>query len=255
MTSANGTTTTTAAAATTTTTASTTTSSDDEQSLVLSGCSSVILSLLSAAAGFSTNPDERKAKIAFVVGKLKIMDKAIANMDASPTLKSIQLMSDMAELAVKCLPQDTMKALEASESGSDIAMELLRRNLTQLPILTKTLYNATPDALDADAGLQVLHAQLASDLELYGALVAHGINPRKRSWARRLTERFSSLSELKRVSWRRLMHLVGMNVVLGLEDAADEGTEEDEVVHSLLSFNTVERMYDKIFAMFSIICS
>lgn len=137
-------------------------------------------------------------------------------------------MSDMEKLAVRCLPEDTRMALEASESGSDTAIRLVRRNLTQLPALAKALYNSTADAIDADDGLRALHVDLAPGLELYGALVTHGVNPRKRSWARLLTERYPSLRELRWTPWRRLMHIVGMDGLLGTEDAVGgEGTDEE----------------------------
>ena len=170
-----------------------------------------------------------RENIASVIGKLKLMDKAIIALGAPPTLQSIQLVSDMAELARETLPEDTRKALDAVESGNDVALELVRRNLTQLPALAKTLYEATPDALAADDGLCSLHAQLAPNLELYGALVANGVDPRRRPWAQKLTQEFSTLTELKWLSWRRLMHTVGMGVILGLEENAD-GVEDAEEV-------------------------
>lgn len=71
------------------------------------------------------------------------------------------------------------QALEATASGSDVALELVRRNLTQLAPLAKTLYNATAEDLDADEGLRSLHGALASGLELYGTLVDKGIDPAK----------------------------------------------------------------------------
>lgn len=53
----------------------------------------------------------------------------------------------------------------------------MRRSLTQLPTLAKVLYNATPEHLAADDSLRSLHREMASSLELYGALVTKGINP------------------------------------------------------------------------------
>lgn len=192
---------------------------------VLGGLNDMVESLSSSLEGVHTN-DERKIRISAVIGKLKALDKAMVTLKTSPTLESINLMSDMDNLAMNSLPEDTRKVLQEAESGSDVAMELVRRNLTQLPTLAKMLFKATPGALEADEGLSSLHTELASSLELYGALVAQGVNPRKRSWAQRLTEEISSLTELKWVSWRRLMHIVGMGVGLGLEDTfGDESSE------------------------------
>lgn len=77
----------------------------------------------------------------------------------------------------------TNKALESSGVGSDIALELVRRSLTQLPTLAKVLYTATAEELAADAGLRSLHQELGSGLELYGALVEKGIIPPRRDAA------------------------------------------------------------------------
>lgn len=193
------------------------------------GGNSVTSSVTSRTRSLSWASDDRTAKIPSVIGRLKIMDRAITALDVTPSMQSVHLMSDMAELALASLPQDTRSVLQASECGSDVAMELVRRNLTQLPILAKTLYTATAEALAADAGLTALHGELAGALELYGALMAHGVNPRARPWAHQLTEKFSHLNEMRYISWRRLMHIVGMGVTLGLEEVADgEGSDEDE---------------------------
>ena len=215
----------------------TSTSDDTECATVMSGFSDIVASLHSSITSSddtaTANPTTSggASSIASVVGKLKLMDKAVIALKAPPTLQSIELMSDMAELARASLPEDTRKALDTAGSGSDVAMELVRRNLTQLPTLAKALYKVTSDALEADDGLCTLHAELSSGLELYGALVVHGVDPRKRPWAQMLTEQFSSLTELRWLSWRRLMHTVGMGVVVGIgETADDEGGDDDEEV-------------------------
>ena len=208
-------------------------SNDVDYAAVMSGFSDMIASLRISMTGSdtTTTTNGRPSSIASVIGKLKLMDKAVIALDAPPTLQSVELMSDMAELARASLPKDTRKALDAVESGSDVAMELVRRNLTQLPALAKTIYTATSDDLEADDGLASLHSELAPGLELYGALVAHGVNPRKRPWAQKLSQQFSSLSEMRRMSWRRLMHVVGMGVALGIEEApGNEGGDDDEEV-------------------------
>ena len=217
-------------------------SNDVDYATVLSGFSDMVASLHLTMTGSdttNTTTNRRPSSIASAIGKLKLLDKAFIALDAPPTLQSVKLMSDMAELAQASLPEDTRKALDAVESGIDVAMELVRRNLTQLPVLAKTIYTATSDALEADDGLSSLHSELASGLELYGALVAQGVNPRKRSWAQKLTQQFSSLSEMRRMSWRRLMHVVGMGVVLGIEETPDDegGDDAEEVAFEWLGFH------------------
>lgn len=199
----------------------------DTSVMKLNGFRDLVSSLRSSSCVAGSIPREN---VASVIGKLKIIDKAIATLDPAPSIEDIQLRSDMAELALMALPEDTRHALEVSQSGSDVAMELVRRNSTQLPILAKILYTATPEALGADHGLQVLHGELASGLELYGALVTHGVNPRVRPWAQRLTEKFASLSELRCIAWRRVMHLVDVGTPVGVDaEAEDEASEDDEV--------------------------
>lgn len=83
---------------------------------------------------------------------------------------------------------------------------------------------ATSDSLAADEGLEAIHGVLEPSLELYGALVAHGVNPRRRPWAQRLVENFSTLNELRWISWRRLMHVVGMGARAVLEAAEGGGS-------------------------------
>lgn len=184
----------------------------------------------------------RRANIASTIGELKTLDSAINSLDATPTLQSIKLTRDMANLAVLVLPDDTKRALAQMESGSGVAMELVRRNLTQLPNLSKILYSATTEALDADPGLRSIHAELAPGLDLYGALVARGVNPRKRVWAQRLTEKISSLRELRFVSWQQLTHIVGLGSEAGTarnctiqgdgsdDNESEDGNEADEKV-------------------------
>ncbi|CBJ28670.1 conserved unknown protein [Ectocarpus siliculosus] len=73
----------------------------------------------------------------------------------------------------------------------------------------------------------------ASSLELYGALVARGVNPDRRPWAKKLLAQFSTLTELRWLSWRRLMNILDMGVTLGLENpAADHHEHEEDDDHS-----------------------
>ncbi|CBJ28671.1 conserved unknown protein [Ectocarpus siliculosus] len=195
---------------------------------VLSGFSDAVAALRSSSPSPSSSPcaapPRNEDDIAHVIGNLKIMHRACRDLGAPPTLQSAQLCSEMASLALTYLPEDTRKALRRSECGSDVAMELVCRNLTHLPVLAKKLYQATPKELGADEGLQNIHGALAPSLELYGALVSHGVDPRRRPWARRLLEKFASLSELRWVSWRRLMHSVDMggDAMLG-EEGGEQG--------------------------------
>lgn len=100
-------------------------------------------------------------------------------------------------------------------------------------------YQATPDELSADEGLKAIHESLSDDLQLYGALVTHGISPRKLPWAQELVKKFPTLGELRLISWRRLMRVVDVGAADasaggggvgggGSNHAEDDGDSEDE---------------------------
>ena len=107
---------------------------------VLSGFSDTIAALRSAPPPVAQAVPRNEDSIADVVGSLKIMHSSVAALQPSPTPKSMRLACDMAALAMAYLPEDTRDALRKSECGSDVAMELVARNLTQLPALAKKLY-------------------------------------------------------------------------------------------------------------------
>lgn len=110
---------------------------------VLSGFSDAVAALRSPSSPSSSPPPRNEDDIAHVIGNLKIMYRAFQDLGALPTLQSAQLCSEMASLALTYLPEDTRNALRRSECGSDVAMELVCRNLTQLPVLAKKLYQVS----------------------------------------------------------------------------------------------------------------
>ncbi len=116
---------------------------------VLSGFSDTIVALRSSPPPTAQAAPRNEDNIADVIGNLKIMHNAVASLQTSPTLKSMKLASDMAALALTYLPEDTREALRKSECGSDVAMELVARNLTQLPALAKKLYKVGCTGKDA----------------------------------------------------------------------------------------------------------
>lgn len=155
-TTSDTTTTATTAAASETTTATTT--DVDTAAAVLADFAGEIASLRSSyedAAGAASADGNGKLQgplaASSVLGKLKIIHKAISSLSASPTLKSIQLHSDMAELATMYLPEDTKKVLEDSNCSSEVGLQLVVRDLTQLPSLAKKLFKAREESCVAVA--------------------------------------------------------------------------------------------------------
>lgn len=159
---------------------------------------------------------QSRAPIMNTIGHLRVLDRALNAGGVSPTLH-VELLSEMADIAILLLPEDTQEALEAANVGNDVALELVRRNVMQLPNLARMLYTATAEALEADEGLRSLHDDFASALEIYGAFVTKGINPRKYSWAQRLMDRFSSLRELRRSSWAELREILDLGALSATE--------------------------------------
>eukprot|EP00903_Cladosiphon_okamuranus_P010618 g10041.t1 len=217
-------------------TTETDTTTADDSTAVVAGFRSVVASLM--ASYVASKAGEAPAPAAWrVLGKIKIIYDNINALDVSPTLELMELRADLAEVANFYLPGDTQAVLASTDSSSDLALEIVARNLTQLPVLAKRLYQATSDELKADEGLNSLHGQLASALELYGALVSRGVNPRRRSWAKKLVGEFSSLTELRWLTWRRLMHMLDMDAILaprdlsGDDDAEDSDSVADEKPH------------------------
>lgn len=78
-----------------------------------------------------------------VLGKIKIINNAIDELGLSPSLELMNLKADLAEIANLYLPQDTRDVLESTNASSDLALEIVCRNLTQLPVLAKRLYQVS----------------------------------------------------------------------------------------------------------------
>ncbi|CAN0176774.1 unnamed protein product, partial [Hapterophycus canaliculatus] len=76
------------------------------------------------------------------------------------------------------------------------ALELVRRNLTELDAMARTLYASTEEQRRADVGLRELHGTLAPVVELRGALLNAGIDASKRDWAAVLAENIPNLRRL-----------------------------------------------------------
>lgn len=84
-----------------------------------------------------------KTSSASALGKLKIMYNTMLSTDVPPTIESMTLQADLAEVAHLYLPDDTRSTLEACSASNDIALELISRHLTQLPALAKKLYQVS----------------------------------------------------------------------------------------------------------------
>lgn len=138
---------------------------------VLAGFGDMVATLGSASSSATKAPRRNEDEIANVIGGLKILQNACQALDAPPTPQSIELTAKMAGLALTYLPEDTRDTLRANECGSDVAMELVCRNLTQLPVLAKTLYQVclhyVGDALSELRLLVVSHGSYTFRLSFF----------------------------------------------------------------------------------------
>ena len=127
-----------------TSTADTTTSTTDTTTAVISGFSSVVATLMASHEASTAGEASRTPKPApwRVLGKVKIIYNAINALDISPTLELMELRADLAEVANFYLPQDTAEVLASTNGSSDLALEIVARDLTQLTVLAKRLYQA-----------------------------------------------------------------------------------------------------------------
>lgn len=132
-----------------TTTVTDTTKTAVDTTAVISGFCSAVASLRAshdAATGDGTAGDARetpKPAAWRVLGKIKVINNALNELDISPTLELMNLRADLAEVANLYLPEDTRNVLAATNGSSDLAVEIVARNLTQLPVLAKRLYQVS----------------------------------------------------------------------------------------------------------------
>lgn len=77
--------------------------------------------------------------------------------------------------------------------SSDVALELVRRDMTHYAQLSSTLYGSTAEDLEKDPPLKKIHDRLSMATELHGVLTLAGITPDEREWAQALVDNFVDL--------------------------------------------------------------
>lgn len=120
-------------------TTETDTTTVDDSTAVISGFGSVVASLMASYTASKAGEAPKPAPWR-VLGKIKIIYNAINALDISSTLELMELRADLAEVANLYLPADTRGVLASTDGSSDLALEIVARNLTQLPVLAKRLY-------------------------------------------------------------------------------------------------------------------
>jgi len=77
--------------------------------------------------------------------------------------------------------------------SSEVALELVRRNMTEYSQLSSGLYGSTPEDLQKDPALNKIHDRLSMAVELHGVLTLAGITPGEREWAQALADTYVDL--------------------------------------------------------------
>lgn len=129
---------------------------------------------------------------------IRSLDETIeATVGENPAKVRIRL--QLQEKAYKALPEATKNVLDTSKGGISLAIELVRRDLTEYPALTRTLYTATEEQRNGD--LRRLYNALSPVTEMHGALMSAGIDVEQREWAAKLVSEIPNLRRLRSTPW------------------------------------------------------
>lgn len=83
--------------------------------------------------------------------------------------------------------------IQGNMMSSEIALELVRRDMTEYSQLSSGLAGSTPEDLENDPVLKKIHDRLSMAVELHGLLTLAGITPTEREWAQSLADTFVDL--------------------------------------------------------------
>lgn len=163
------------------------------------------------------------------LGRLRALDEAVRGVgDIDIDGRRVDITLDLHDCAFAALPRDTAAVLEASQGSSDFALELVRRNLTELNAVARALYSSTEDQRLEDDGLRRLHVALSPVVELRGALLSAGIDVSQRDWAAVLTENVPNLRRLRSTPWHEVALLLKLIVVADDDDDDDDDGDAND---------------------------
>ena len=170
------------------------------------------------------------------LGILKTLDAVVEGTDDDNANK-IDVTLALQDHAMRALPKNTAEVLRISNGESGLALELVRRDLTEFSVLVRVLYASTEDQRAADDGLHRIHKALSPVVELHGALVSAGVDVEQRAWARSLALQLPNLRRLRSTPWHEVA-LVLKLIVLETED--DEGGEAEDGENSTTDTNVYD---------------
>ncbi|CAM9461459.1 unnamed protein product, partial [Ectocarpus fasciculatus] len=143
------------------------------------------------------------------LGMLKKLDQMVSDLEM-PSGIQVHLVMVLRERAMTALPKDTAALLKGNLMSSEIALELVRRDMTEYSQLSSGLYGSKPEDLDNDPPLKRIHDRLSMAVELHGVLTLAGITPTEREWAQALADTFVDLRSLRGTPWSEVAWLLGL---------------------------------------------
>ncbi|CAM9286827.1 unnamed protein product, partial [Laminaria digitata] len=161
------------------------------------------------------------------LGILKSLDEVVEAND-DDNFNKIDVALALQDHALLALPKDTANALAISKGGSGLALELVRRDITEFSVLIRVLYESTEEQRARDNGLHRLYNTLSPIVELHGALAGAGIDVEEREWARSLARQIPNLRRLRSTPWHEVA-LVLKLITLDPEDGGGGDTEGGEI--------------------------
>ena len=117
--------------------------------------------------------------------------------------------------ALEALPKSTCEVIQKARSQGSrggLAIELVRRDLTELNILARTLHASTEEERREDGGLRALHNALSRITELFGALVSEGVNVEEKEWAKLLAAGIPTLRQLRSTPWTKVALILQLDL-------------------------------------------
>ncbi|CAM9095802.1 unnamed protein product, partial [Laminaria digitata] len=162
---------------------------------------------------------------ALQLGVLKTLDQILEVTDDDNADK-IEVKLALQEHALVALPENTAEVLTRSKGGSGLAVELVRRDLTELSVLARALYASTQATRATDEGLDRLYKTLSPIVELHGALVTAGVDVEEREWARSLTCQVPNLRRLRSTPWHEVALVLKLIMAEVTEAGDNDGTAQ-----------------------------
>eukprot|EP00903_Cladosiphon_okamuranus_P009929 g9426.t1 len=160
------------------------------------------------------------------LGMLKQLDQMVSDLDCFEKKSGVYVYLTMIlrERAMAALPGDTTKLLRTKKMSSEVALELVRRDITEYSRLSAALAGSTADDLEKDAALKNIHARLSQPVELHGVLTIAGILPEEREWAKALVDTFVDLKSLRATPWSEVAWLMGLIEIVPDEAEPNPGS-------------------------------